>query len=145
MDDSYPGVPTWSGLNIESNIPEHAELDISTTTLPPLPSTSESDLYPTSPSTSFHNTFPRTRRRPASTLHQSASAPSLHTTVSPQLFTSTSVSPILAPQRYTNEPYPHYSFSSASSMPSTPTSLRSRIDTLRHPLPRHRELPRAKL
>ena len=130
MDDSYPGMPTWNGLNIEPNIPEHAELDISTTTLAPLSSFSESDLYPTSPSTSLHNTFPRARRRPTSPLHQSASAPSLHTTVSPQLFPSTSSSPILAAQRYTNEPYPHYSFSSASSMPSTPTSLRSRSPSI---------------
>ena len=26
VDDSYPVIPTWSGLNIEPNIPEHAEL-----------------------------------------------------------------------------------------------------------------------
>jgi hypothetical protein len=130
MDDSYPGMPTWSGLNIEPNIPEHAELDFSTTMLHPLSSASEVDLYPISPSTSLHNTFPRARRRPASPLHQSASAPSLHTTMSSQLFASTSSSPILAAQRYTNEPYPHYSFSSASSMPSTPTSLRSRSPSI---------------
>ena len=130
MDDSYPGAPTWSGLNIEPNIPEHAELDISATTLHPLSTNLEGDLCSTSPSISLHNTFPRARRRPTSPLHQSASAPSLHTTASPQLWTSTSSSPILAAQRYTNEPYPHYSFSSASSVPSTPTSLRSRSPSI---------------
>jgi hypothetical protein len=129
MDDAYPGVPTWSGLNIEPNIPEHAELDISATAQYPLSSTAEADLSPNSPSISLHNTFPRARRRPVSPLHQSASAPSLHTTLSPQLFASSS-SPILAAQRYTNEPYPHYSFSSASSMPSTPTSFRSRSPSI---------------
>jgi hypothetical protein len=130
VDDSYPVIPTWSGLNIEPNIPEHAELDISTTTLPHLSSTSEADVYPTSPSMSSHNTFPRTRRRSASPLHSSASAPSLYASASSQLFASTSSSPILAAQRYTNEPYPHYSFSSASSMPSTPTSFRSRSPSI---------------
>jgi hypothetical protein len=130
VDDSYPGMPTWSGLNIEPNIPENAELDISTTTLSHLVNTSEVDFYPTSPSISIHNTFPRARRRPTSPLHQSASAPSLHTKLSPPLFASTSSSPILAAQRYTNEPYPHYSFSSASSMPSTPTSFRSRSPSI---------------
>jgi hypothetical protein len=130
VDDSYPVIPTWSGLNIEPNIPEHAELDISTPTLPHLSSTSEADLYPTSPSLSLHNTFPRTRRRAASPLHASASAPSLYTSASSQFFASSSSSPILAAQRYTNEPYPHYSFSSASSMPSTPTSFRSRSPSI---------------
>jgi hypothetical protein len=130
MDDSHPGMPTWSGLNIEPNIPEHAELDISTTTLPTLSTTSEADLYPISPSISMHNTFPRARRRPTSPLHQSASAPSLHTASSRQLFASISSSPVLAAQRYTNEPYPHYPFSSASSMPSTPTSFRSRSPSI---------------
>lgn len=126
IDEPYPGMPTWSSLNIEPNIPEHAELDISTPTLPPLSSPAEADLYSSSPSISMHNTFPRSRRKPVSRLHQSASAPSLHT----QLFASTSSSPILAAQRYTNEPYPHYSFSSASSMPSTPTSFRSRSPSI---------------
>lgn len=132
MDDSYPSMPTWSGLNIEPNIPEHAELDISAASPHPLSSAAEADLYPASPSISLHNTFPRARRRPTSPLHQSASAPSLHTTLSPQLFTSTpsSSSPILAAQRYTNEPYPHYFYSSASSMPSTPTSFRSRSPSI---------------
>ena len=131
MDDSYPGMPSWSGLSIEPNIPEHAELEISSTTaLPPLSTNSETDLYNFSPSTSVHNTLPRARRRPPSPLHQSASAPSLHTTASLPHWTSTTSSPILAAQRYTNEPYPHYSFSSASSMPSTPTSLRSRSPSI---------------
>ena len=132
LDESYAAVPTWSGLNIEPNIPEHAELDISATAQHPLSSTADTDLFLASPSVSLHNTFPRARRRPTSPLHQSASAPSLHTTLSPQFFASTpsSSSPVLAAQKYANEPYPHYSFSSASSMPSTPTSFRSRSPSI---------------
>ena len=130
MEESYPGVPTWSGLVIEPNIPEHAELDISSIILPPLSTTSEADFDQNPSTASIHNTFPRARRRPTSPLHQSASAPSLHTN-SPSLASAfASSSPTLAAQRYANEPYPYYSFSSASSMPSTPTSLRSRSPSI---------------
>ena len=139
MEEPYPSTPTWSGLNIEPNIPEHAELDISTT-LPPLATVAEGELYQPAPSTSFHNTFPRARRRPASPLHQSistlhplhpsASAPALQTTAPSPTSPFAGSSPVLQAQRYTNEPYPHYSYSSASSMPSTPTSLRSRSPSI---------------
>ncbi len=118
MDDSHPGGPSWMGLNIEPNIPEHAELELS----------SDVDLSHPSPMYSFSNTFPRAaRRRTNIPLHQSASAPSLHARAASPLSGRTSPSPPpFAPQKYTLEPYPTYSFSSASSVPSTPTSLRSR-------------------
>ena len=116
-DDSYPGSPSWSNLSLEPNIPEHSELDLGP------------DQWSAQPSPSYaSNTFPRLRRRPASPLHASASAPTLFTrAISPA---SGSTSPSLAAQRYANEPYPGYSFSSASSMPSTPTSLRSRSPSI---------------
>lgn len=118
MEESYPGLLSRGGLNIEPNIPEHEELELFT-----------DDLQQSSPMPSYSNTFPRSRRRPASPLHQSASAPSLQArAASPS--TSRSTSPSFAPNRYTNEPYPLCSFSSASSMPSTPTSMRSRSPSI---------------
>lgn len=117
MDDSYPASPSWSNLSLEPNIPEHAELELGP------------EQWGAQPSPSYaSNTFPRSRRRPTSPLHASASAPTLFTrAISPG---SGSTSPSLAAQRYANEPYPGYSFSSASSMPSTPTSLRSRSPSI---------------
>ncbi|EXJ77173.1 hypothetical protein A1O3_10331 [Capronia epimyces CBS 606.96] len=118
---NYPGISSWSGLNIEPNIPENEELEFS------------GDIEATQPSpiASFSNTFPRSRRRIASPLHQSASAPSLHArAVSPSLSGRTSPSPSFASQKYTYEAYPAYSFSSTSSMPSTPTSIRSRSPSI---------------
>ncbi|KIX05377.1 uncharacterized protein Z518_06249 [Rhinocladiella mackenziei CBS 650.93] len=121
MEETYPGAPSWSGLSIEPNIPENAELQLS----------AEIDPSNPSPISSFSNTFPRSRRRTSSPLHQSASAPSLHArAMSPSMSGRTSPSPALAPQKYTYEPYPMYSFSSASSIPSTPTSLRSRSPSI---------------
>jgi hypothetical protein len=117
MEESYPGTSSWIGLSIEPNIPEHEELEIIT----------DDNSHP-SPVPSY-STLPRSRRRPISLLHQSASAPSLQArALSPS--TSRSTSPLLAAQKYANEPYPMYSFSSASSMPSTPTSLRSRSPSI---------------
>lgn len=120
MEEPYPGVPSWSGLSIEPNIPENEELELS-----------ELDLSQPSPISSFSNTFPRSRRRTTSPLHQSASAPSLHSrAMSPSVSGSTSPLPAGAVHKYTNEPYPMYSFSSASSIPSTPTSIRSRSPSI---------------
>ncbi|KEF55257.1 uncharacterized protein A1O9_08911 [Exophiala aquamarina CBS 119918] len=120
MEEPYPGAPSWSGLSIEPNIPENEELELS-----------ELDLSQQSPMSSFSNTFPRSRRRTTSPLHQSASAPSLHSrAMSPGISGSTSPLPLGTPQKYTNEPYPMYSFSSASSIPSTPTSIRSRSPSI---------------
>jgi hypothetical protein len=117
MEESYPGALFRGGLNIEPNIPENEELEFG------------DEFQHSSPLPSYTNTFPRSRRRPQSPLHQSASAPSLHAkTASPS--TSRSASPSISYSRYANEPYPNYSFSSASSMPSTPTSTRSRSPSI---------------
>ncbi|OAL39211.1 hypothetical protein AYO20_01529 [Fonsecaea nubica] len=121
VEDTHLGVPSWSGLNIEPNIPEHEELELGV----------DVDVSQPSPMSSLSHTFPRARRRGALPLHQSASAPALYTkAMSPSVSGRTSPSPSFAPQKYTYEPYPMYSLSSASSMPSTPTSLRSRSPSI---------------
>jgi len=120
IEDTYPRDPSWSGLNIEPNIPEHAELELS----------AEVDLSQPSPMSSFSNTFPRSRRRPNIPLHQSASAPALYTRATSPLSGRTSPTPSFVQQKFAYEPYPAYSLSSASSMPSTPTSLRSRSPSI---------------
>ncbi|KAK5944459.1 hypothetical protein PMZ80_003741 [Knufia obscura] len=118
MEESYP--VSWSGLAIEPNIPEHAELDLSERL--------SEDLSQISPIPTYHNTFPRSRRRPASPLHASASAPTLAAT----RYDARAVSPHAAgtsspqPRYYPNEFY----YSSASSMPSTPSSFRSRSPSI---------------
>lgn len=125
FEELYTGTPTWSGLNIEPNIPEHAELDTSSTSRLGLP---DYDFGQSSP---MHNTFPRVRRRPSSPLYQAGSAQNAFanpTTVSPSPRSYQS-SPILNAQKYANEPYPSYALS-ASSVPSTPTSLRSRSPSI---------------
>lgn len=115
-DDSYP---SYGGqVEIGETISEGQELELT-----PKP-TSEAELPQTSP---IHQTFPRTRRRPSSPLHQSVqitgSSPHAHA-----LRTSTS-SPSLAAAKF-NEPYPsNYSYAS-SSIPSTPTSFRSRSPSI---------------
>jgi hypothetical protein len=114
IEETYP---SWSGLNIEPNIPENEELEISI----------DSD-YQTSPIPSYSNTFPRSRRRPTSPLHQSASAPSLYARGGSPSH-SRSTSPSYLASKYNAEPYPSY-YSSASSMPSTPTSIRSRSPSI---------------
>jgi hypothetical protein len=79
------------------------------------------------------NTFPRSRRRPASPLHQVSSALFSSTTSAPG---SASHSPLLPATKF-NEAFPSdisyssRSFSSiSSSMPSTPTSTRSRSPSI---------------
>jgi hypothetical protein len=120
MEEPHPSKSTWGGLMIEPNIPEDEALDLSNDAEYPQPS----------PISLFSNTFPRSRRR-GQPLHQSASAPSLYArAVSPNVSGRTSPSPSFSYQKYTNEPYPMYSYSSASSMPSTPTSLRSRSPSI---------------
>lgn len=120
LEDPYPGVPSWSGLNIEPNIPENEELDFF----------GDTDLHHASAISSFSNTFTRARRRTNIPLHQSASAPSLHARAMSPMSSGASPSPSFAANKYTYEPYPMYSFSSASSVPSTPTSLRSRSPSI---------------
>ncbi|KAL8719587.1 MAG: hypothetical protein Q9225_003415 [Loekoesia sp. 1 TL-2023] len=88
---------------------------------------------PTSPSPNMHNTFPRSRRRPSSPFYpSSSSSPSSQVHLNPPtsipLRTSTS-SPSLHATQY-NEPFPSSSSLSSSSIPSTPTSFRSRSPSI---------------
>ncbi len=130
MEESYPSGPTWSGLYIEPNIPEHAELDISPSTQLPHTALSEGEPGYTSLSSGY-NTIPRSRRTSSSPLYHSSSSPNLpKATASP---ISGGSSPLLNAQRYANEPYPLHQaffFGSGSSMPSTPTSFRSRSPSI---------------
>lgn len=130
MEDIYPTGPTWSGLYIQPNIPEHAELDISATNSLHHGGILEVELGHTS-SPSAYNTLPRSRRTPSSPLYHSSSAPNLMK--APASSISAGDSPQLNAQRYASEPYPlHHalSFGSGSSMPSTPTSFRSRSPSI---------------
>jgi len=123
MEESYP--VSWSGLAIEPNIPEHAELDLSER----LPES----LSHTSPIPTYHNTFPRSRRRPASPLHTSASAPALAGPRSDIRATSPHAGGTSSPQPryYPSDIFPtSFGYSSASSMPSTPSSFRSRSPSI---------------
>ncbi|KAL8751081.1 MAG: hypothetical protein Q9199_006665 [Rusavskia elegans] len=96
--------------------------------------TSNSDGgIPTLPSPSMHNTFPRSRRRPSSPFFPSFNYPTstpnyLNPPTSTPLRTSTS-SPSLNATPF-NEPFPSNSSFSSSSIPSTPTSFRSRSPSI---------------
>jgi hypothetical protein len=130
MEEIYPTGPTWSGLYIEPNIPEHAELDISASNTVPHTYSSDGELGHTSLSSAY-NTIPRSRRTPSSPLYHSSSTPNLPRAAASPI--SAGNSPLLNAQRYANEPYPlhhAFSFGSGSSMPSTPTSLRSRSPSI---------------
>ncbi|KAL8826201.1 MAG: hypothetical protein Q9170_007491 [Blastenia crenularia] len=84
---------------------------------------------PTSPLPNIHNTFPRTRRRPTSPFSGSSTYTQLPTPpTSIPLRTSTS-SPSLHATQY-SEPFPSNSSFSSSSIPSTPTSFRSRSPSI---------------
>lgn len=131
-DDAYSSNSFWDRSNLEPNIPEHAELD-TTVTLRLTSSTGpDEDPDQLSPLPNYPYTFPRARRRPSSPLHHvssTSSLPGLPTTP-----TSSTGSPLLAAQKYANEPYPTFnpysSLSSVSSVPSTPTSFRSRSPSI---------------
>lgn len=102
-------------IDIGETIAEGKELDLT-----PKPAT-DTELSQTSP---VHNTFPRCRKRPSSPLH-----PILQTGGSPHTLRTSSSSPSLAAAQF-NEPYPsNYSYAS-SSIPSTPTSFRSRSPSI---------------
>ena len=112
-DESYS---SYGGqIDIGQTISEEKELDLTPN------NTTEADLPQASPT---HHTFPRTRRRPSSPLYQITQAGS-----SPHTLRTSSSSPSLAAAKF-NEPYPsNYSYSS-SSIPSTPTSFRSRSPSI---------------
>lgn len=109
-------------VDIGETISENSELDLK----PRI--NSDGETVPFSPSSSAYHTFPRVRRRPSSPLYQNSQPTSRAGTPNSVLRTSTS-SPSLSATQF-NEPFPsNYSFSS-SSMPSTPTSLRSRSPSI---------------
>lgn len=120
-DETYPLFS--GGLDIDQTISENSELDLTPKAAAELYS------FSASPSTYNYQTFPRSRRRPASPLHQFLGAPVPTSTPKNTLRACTST-PSLAASQY-NETYPsNYSFSSPGSMPSTPTSLRSRSPSI---------------
>lgn len=109
-------------VDIDETISENSELHLTPR------NTSNLDGVPSSPSFSMHHTFPRVRRRPSSPFHPSVQSNSRVTLPASVLRTSNS-SPSLSAAKF-NEPYPsNYSFSS-SSIPSTPTSFRSRSPSI---------------
>lgn len=109
-------------VDIGETISENSELDLTPRVL------TDGDSAPVSPAPSMHHTFPRVRRRPSSPLHQLSQPISRAHTTTSVLRTSTS-SPSLSAGQF-NEPYPsNYSYGS-SSIPSTPTSFRSRSPSI---------------
>ncbi|KAF2838324.1 hypothetical protein M501DRAFT_1011901 [Patellaria atrata CBS 101060] len=127
LDELYPlpMTPTLSGFDIES-ISEDSVLDIT-----PRPASERSYTGPLQVlSMSHSNSLPRTRRRPASPLHQVTSMP--FGSNGPSTPTSATSSPSLLATKF-NEAFPmsHYPSSfSSSSVPSTPTSIRSRSPSI---------------
>lgn len=112
-----------SSLNISETISEHAELELPEVT--PSPSTESQPTYsPFSPSA--NTPVSRPGMRPSSSLHSNLSSITTNITSSPG---SVHSSPIMVATKF-NESYPGLSISSASSMPSTPTSLRSRSPSI---------------
>jgi hypothetical protein len=107
---------SFEGSPSVCDISEDAELELT-----PRAGTGVSSLYSSTGSLSR-------RRRPASPLHQvyvpfGASAAS-----TPSVSTSGASSPLLAPAKFMNEHYP--SSLASSSVPSTPTSMRSRSPSI---------------
>ena len=109
-------------VDIGETISENSELYLKPRTVANL------DGAPYSPSSATHNTFPRVRRRPSSPFHPGTQSISRATGPASFLRTSTS-SPSLSAIKF-NEPYPLYCSYSTSSVPSTPTSFRSRSPSI---------------
>ena len=110
-----------NSLDIDQTISENSELDLTPRV------SSDYDYSPSSPSYStFSSTFPRSRRRPTSPL----STPPIFASAAGRgtLRASTST-PQLAASRY-NESFPSQTSIASSSIPSTPTSLRSRSPSM---------------
>lgn len=121
-------------IDIGETISENHELDLT-----PRPQREVSRVgtpeggIPTSPLPNMHNTFPRSRRRPTSPFQPSfGSSASLQIPLNPPtskpLRTSIST-PSLHATQY-NEAFPSNSSYSSSSIPSTPTSFRSRSPSI---------------
>lgn len=112
-EESYP---SYGGqVDIGETISEGQELELT-----PKPA-SEAELSQVSP---IHHTFPRIRRRPSSPLHQSVQISN-----TPHSLRNCTSSPSLAAAKF-NEPYPSNCSYASSSVPSTPTSLRSRSPSI---------------
>lgn len=125
LEDIYAPNSVPSFMDIES-IAEDSELDLSRSRHQGLDRDGQGSPFAFA---SHSVSYPRPhRRRPVSPLHLTQPASTYSSTTSPS---SSSSSPSLAPMRY-NEAYPPYSSTSfslsgySSSMPSTPTSFRSR-------------------
>ncbi|KAL9102296.1 MAG: hypothetical protein Q9163_002541 [Psora crenata] len=104
---------------IDQTISENSELQVAPR------ATMDYESIPASPSSLPHHTFPRSRRRPASPLNQAQQGP-----VTPKsALRACNSTPSLANGQY-NESYPTSYSLSSSSMPSTPTSLRSRSPSI---------------
>lgn len=109
-------------VDIGETISENSELDLT-----PRRTTDVANV-PSSPIFANHHTFPRVRWRPSSPSQQQSITAKSTSMMAAVLRTSTS-SPSLSAAQF-NEPYPtSYSFSS-SSIPSTPTSFRSRSPSI---------------
>ena len=106
-----------SNIDIDQTIVENAELEVTPR------ATLDFEHTPMSPSIS-HNTFPRSRRRPASPLSQLQQVP-----LTPRAPLRASIStPSLANSQF-NEQFPS-SLSMSTSSASTPTSMRSRSPSI---------------
>ena len=111
-------------LDIDQTISENSELDLTPQ------ATMNFDPMPASPSPSYNNyqIIPRNRRRPASPLHQ-ISLPALSSNTLKHSLRACTSTPSLAASQY-NEAYPSNYYVSSGSIPSTPTSFRSRSPSI---------------
>ena len=118
-EDSYSSFANQ--VDIGETIAENSELDL----------TAKSRSSSSNMAYSGHNTFPRSRRHPASPLQNILQPPIRYGATTPRakLHTSTSLPTLSSTGRY-NESYPPSYGGSSSSLPSTPTSLRSRSPSI---------------
>ncbi|MCJ1410037.1 hypothetical protein MMC19_004122 [Ptychographa xylographoides] len=116
LDEAASPASTHTTFDVSETIAENSELHLTPR------ATTEPDVFLPSP-LSIHHTFPRSRKRPSSPLHNIVQQSSVSYFAASPLHTSTS-SPTLAAKF--NESYP----SSLSSFPSTPTSFRSRSPSI---------------
>ena len=121
LEDSYSSFA--SQVDIGETISETSELELGPKTPSGLHSMSSVGF-------SNHNTFPRSRRNPASPLQNFLQPPGRFG-ASPysKLHTSASLPALSSTARF-NESYPSSYGGSSSSLPSTPTSLRSRSPSI---------------
>ncbi|KAL9075960.1 MAG: hypothetical protein Q9161_001354 [Pseudevernia consocians] len=110
-------------LDIDQTISENSELDLT-----PRATMDFDSMHASSSPYINYQTFPRSRRRPASPLRQ-ISLSAFSSNASKHSLRASASTPSLAASQY-NEAYPsNYSFSSGS-VPSTPTSVRSRSPSI---------------